>query len=65
MKIFESRKSLFDLEKYKGKGSNPIQDDKLAMKGVTSSQLQDYKFKLMQQKYGSEQLSKNFEKNEN
>lgn len=61
MKIFEERKQLFDMERYKGKCSSPCLDDKIAMQQVGSTQLQDYKFKKMQNKYGSEKLFKNFQ----
>ena len=48
------------MERYKGKDSIPCLDDKIAMKEIGSTQLQDYKFKKMQNKYGSEKLAQNF-----
>lgn len=61
MKIFKSRKQLFDIEKFKRRqGGMPIDTEKQDIKDCFSIKVQDYKFRKLGQKYNINKLKSTF-----
>ena len=61
MKIFQNRKQLFDIEKFKRRqGGMPIDVDKQEIKDCFSIKVQDYKFRKLGQKYNLNKMKSTF-----
>lgn len=57
MKIFEQRNKLFDIERYKGKNSSPVEDAKRDLMNCSNIGQQDYKFRRMKMKFNTHKLA--------
>ena len=60
MQIFENRKQLFDIEKFRGKHINKLTEAKMEMNNCGSAKQQDFKFKKLQMKYNNDNLMRTF-----
>ena len=60
MQIFEERRQLFDVEKFRGKHQNKLTEAKVEMNNCGSAKQQDYKFKKLQMKFNTDNLMRTF-----
>ena len=60
MQIFENRRQLFDIEKFRGKHINKLTEAKVEMNNCGSAKQQDFKFKKLQMKYNNDNLMRTF-----
>lgn len=64
MSIFEQRNKLFDIEHYKGKNQDPLIEAQAELRECANKNLQDFKFRKLQNKFNSSKLANYFIKNE-